>query len=181
MRRLIVLMIVLCSCTEHQNSLPHRQEIALNTTSFNGKVVLESLQVNKGFRLTLYKESTISDQTIFKHRYYKLDTADVDHDGSTEILVGIVKPTEFDPVEKKRLFILRVDDGQLRPLWLGSKVCQELIDFRTLGNGIVQTFERTKDGNYAVGNYQWQSFGLALINYKHNEILFDDARTFFQQ
>jgi hypothetical protein len=180
MTRLLVLVMIFSSCTGSE-PLQQKIQITLGDISADAKVVLEPLIVNKGFSLTLYQDHAISDRTIFKYQYYKLDTADIDRDGHTDILVGIIKPTEFDPVEKKRLFILRVDNGQLRPLWLGSKVCQELIDFKTVGNGIVQTFERTKNGKYAVGNYKWQSFGLALINYKHNDIRFDDAFTFFHQ
>jgi hypothetical protein len=180
MKRLIILVMIFSSCTDPQQ-VQSKIQIALGNIPSEGKIILEPLTVNKGFRLTLYQDHAISDRTIFKYQYYKLDTADVDRDGHTDILLGIIKSTEFDPVEKKRLFILRVDNGQLRPLWLGSKVCQELIDFKTIGDGVVQTFERTKNGKYAVGNYKWQSFGLALINYKHNEIQFDDAFTFFHQ
>lgn len=54
------------------------------------------------------------DQTIFKYVPYQFDTTDVDRDGRTEILIGLIKSTEFDPQEKKRLFILRIDNGQMR-------------------------------------------------------------------
>lgn len=64
-----------------------------------------------------------------------------------EIIVGVIKPTRFDPKPDKRLFIYRIaDEAYIRPLWLGSRVAQPLEDFRiireetptrirTLGNG----------------------------------------------
>jgi len=135
---------------------------------------------SKGFKIALTDgEGEEVDRTIFNYPFYQLDTADVNRDGRTEILVGLVKPTEFDPQEKKRLFILRIDEGQLRPLWLGSKVCQQLVDFKTLPNGLVKTLEQTKEGNYTVGIYEWQGFGLTLIKYVSNEKPYDEAITIF--
>jgi hypothetical protein len=119
------------------------------------------------------------DHTIFSHQPYQLDTADVNRDGRTDIIVGIIKSTHFDPGEKKRLFILQIDEGQLRPLWLGSKVCQQLVDFRAMSNGIVKTLERTKEGNYAIGLYEWQGFGLTLLEYSSNEKSYTEALEIF--
>ncbi len=148
---------------------------------FSGKVSFQKLTTTTGFKVLLQnREGLVLDQTVFRYIPYHFDTADVNHDGRTEILIGLIKPTEFDPQQKKRLFILRVDENQLRPLWLGSKVCQELINFRSLHNGDLQTMERTSHGNYALGNYYWQSFGLTLRNYTHNEITLDEALKIFQ-
>jgi hypothetical protein len=180
-RFLIFSILILGSCSEQPSSFLTHAEMPIRHSPFNGKVVIESLSEVDGFRLSLYHEQTFTDRAIFKYKPYKLDTGDVNRDGVTDILVGLIKPTKFDPTEKKRLFIIRIDDGQLRPLWLGTRVCQELYDFKSLDNGIIQTIEKTKKGNYAVGQYRWQSFGLTLITYLHNEISLTDAVMFFHQ
>ena len=163
-----------------ENSIPDGYELTIKDKFFEGKAVFRKLSRVNGFKVLLTTNSyEITDQTIFNYTPYQLDAADVNRDGKTEILVGLIKSTEFDPAEKKRLFILRIDEGQLRPLWLGSRVCQELINFKAIDGGIVRTLEKTAKGNYSIGQYEWQGFGLTLINYTHNEIPFNDASKIF--
>jgi hypothetical protein len=178
---LFSLLTILISCNQQAAYLPHPSVYPINDKFFSGKVEVQMLTSIQGFKVLL-KDSLdhAIDQIIFKYVPYQFDTADVNHDGRTEILIGLIKATEFDPHEKKRLFILRVDNRQLRPLWLGSKVCQELIDFRSLDNGIVQTIERTAKDTYAIGDYYWESFGLTLRNYTHTEISLNEALQIFQ-
>ncbi|HEY0653922.1 MAG TPA: hypothetical protein VGD65_12375 [Chryseosolibacter sp.] len=168
--------ILLC-CSKPEVRFP--SPIAIRDHYFQGDVRISFLR-NKGFKVSLTTDGQQVDQVVFPYEAYHFDTADVNHDGSTDILLGLIKPTEFDPVHKKRLFILRVDHDQLRPLWLGSKVCQNLISFKAKSNGIIQTLEQTNNGNYAVGVYQWESFGLTLIHYRINEKPYHDAIQIFE-
>jgi hypothetical protein len=173
-----VLLFISCSVSQENVALFEKSEFKIEDRFFSGKAMLTS--ATKGFKvLLLNARGEQLDQIIFNYRLYQLDTADVNHDGKTEILIGLIKSTEFDPGEKKRLFILRIDEGQLRPLWLGSKVCQQLVDFKTLTNGIVQTLEKTARGNYAIGTYEWEGFGLTLINYTHDEKTYDEVIKIF--
>jgi len=173
------LLILFASCNT-SDRFSNGCELTIRNTSFQGKVVYQKLIENTGFRISLKTLSgNTVDNIIFHHTLYQLDTVDIDHDGNTEILIGLIKPTTFDPVVKKRLFILRVDGTQLRPRWLGSKVCQELIDFKSADNGMIQTLERTTKGNYAIGSYHWQSFGLILKQYRYNEIPLHEATKLF--
>ena len=181
MKRLIALLLVIISCAGPTDEpIADGYELTVNDRNFQGKAVLRKLSVSLGFKILLENHAgEITDETVFRYAPYRLDTADVNRDGKTDVLVGLIKSTEFDPTQKKRLFILRIDEGQLRPLWLGSKVCQELINFKALEGGFVQTLERTQKGNYAIGLYEWQGFGLTLINYIHNEIQYTDAFKIF--
>ena len=175
---LILATLALLSC--EGTPLTREHSLQISNPSFKGQVRYMPLSSRKGFKLSLIDEhNNTTDQTFFQYEPYRLDTADVDHDGNTDVLVGLIKPTQFDPVEKKRLFIMRVDDGQLRPLWLGSKVCQELIDFKPAQKGVVTTLEKTKNGAFAIGKYEWQGFGLGLIHYTHQDITFDHASQIF--
>ena len=177
----ILLLCILSSCTgtfdfRHTSTLPIRDDF------FSGQVQLQHLTSRQGFKVLLTDSAgKMLDQTVFNYVSYQLDTADVNRDGRTEILIGLIKATEFDPLEKKRLFILRIDHGRLRPLWLGSKVCQELVNFRCLNNGIVQTIEKTSSYKFTIGQYYWQSFGLTLQDYTGNYESIHEALYAFQQ
>jgi hypothetical protein len=174
---LIFFVALLAACTSN-NHLSDNTIIPIHDEYFNGHA--QFAYTSKGFRISLFDaQGTKLDQAIFNYQAYQLDTSDVDRDGRTDLIVGLIKPTEFDPHEKKRLFILRIDEGQLRPLWLGSKVCQQLVDFRPMANGVVRTLEKTKDGNYAIGLYEWQGFGLTLIEYTGNEKPYHEALAIF--
>jgi hypothetical protein len=176
---IFVLFVSLFGCSiPHESLVLERSELEIRDQYFDGHVRVST--TSNGFKISLINNRGEElDRTIFNYQPYQLDTADVDRDGRTEILVGLIKSTEFDPQEKKRLFILRIDDGQLRPLWLGSKVCQQLVDFKTTANGVVRTLEKTKGGNYAIGIYEWQGFGLTLIKYISDEKSYDEAITVF--
>lgn len=178
---LVGLCFLLTACREQEETFPNNRELTIHDNFFTGKVVFQKLSSTEGFKLLLKNSlNEVQDQAIFKYTPYQLDTGDINHDGSLEILVGLIKTTTFDPVEKKRLFILRIDDEQLRPMWLGSKVCQELINFRTRGHGVIQTIEKSKTNTYSIGHYEWQSFGLTLLHYTHEKISFDEALQIFQ-
>lgn len=181
MRLLIVCLITLVSCSR-EDAFPEQTEFSIADQSFTGDVVFQKLISTTGFKVVLRNEfgATI-DQTVFRYIPYRFDTADVDHDNRTEIIVGLVKATRFDPAEKKRLFILRIDENHLRPMWLGSKVCQDLVDFKVLPNGIIRTLEQTKAGSFSVGSYYWESFGLTLEKYTHEQIPKEHAIQIFNE
>lgn len=181
MKNYLLLFVILVSCKGASTSLPEPHELPINDKFFAGKVHFEMLTSTHGFKVILKDTANQAiDQKIFRYTLYQFDTADVDRDGTTEIIIGLIKSTKFDPMEKKRLFILRIDNGHLRPLWLGSKVCQELVDFKSIENGVIQTIEKTAHDRYSIGNYYWESFGLTLQHYTHTEITFDDALQHFK-
>jgi hypothetical protein len=176
----IFCVVVLIGCNA-ATQFPALHQFSIADESFTGKVIFKKLTSTEGFKILLANQSGKTvDQTVFRFTPYRFDTADVNQDGRTELIVGLTKSTRFDPIEKKRLFILRIDDNHIRPMWLGSKVCQELIDFKVLTNGTIQTLERTTTGSFSIGNYYWQSFGLTLDKYTHNEISLNHASQIFR-
>jgi hypothetical protein len=113
------------------------------------------------------------------YEVFKLDTGDVNSDGSTDILVGVIKKTRFDSIYRKRLFIFKLLEGYIRPLWLGSRVSQPLEDFRFCSgqpSGVIRTIELERDGLFLVAEYRWQSFGLAFIRYMVREVSLKQAK-----
>ena len=174
------MLAMICGCSTGP-TFPEVTEFSVADESFAGKIKFKKLTTTEGFKVLLETSTGETDQMIFRYKPYRFDTADVDRDGNTEVIVGLIKATHFDPIEMKRLFILKIDDNNLRPLWLGSKVCQELIDFKVLSNGTIQTLERTSTGGYSIGKYYWQSFGLTLEKYIHHETNFNYATQLFKQ
>lgn len=176
---ILVILLAGLSCSK-VNEFPAANEFYISDKAFRGHVSFSQLSSVSGFRIQLNDHNgRMIDHKIFRYKPYRFDTADVDQDGSTDIIVGLIKPTHFDPIESKRLFILQIKDNHIIPMWLGSKVCQELVDFKTSSNGHIVTLEQTTKGNFAIGDYFWQSFGLALDNYQYNEISLSDAKQIF--
>ena len=103
---------------------------------------------------------------------YAFATADIDGDGSTDALVGVIKPTRFDPRTEPRLFVFRNVHGRIRPLWLGSRLCGQLHNFRAAPQHStprraatdILTLERDRHGTWFVGRYAWQSFGFTQVS-----------------
>ena len=98
---------------------------------------------------------------------YQFAQGDVDNDGRPDLLFGPVKTTRFDSTMRRRLFVYKLEGGQLRPRWLGSRVVYRLLYFRAgqpkpPGPTVVYTLEQLPDGRYGVGHYRWQGFGLVL-------------------
>lgn len=92
---------------------------------------------------------------------YQFQTGDVDGDGRTDAMVGVVKATRFYREKGRRLFIFKQVEGKVRPLWLGSKLGGILRDFR-FTDGRLRSLEMTTDGRYVVAEYRWSGFGMAF-------------------
>ena len=102
-----------------------------------------------------------------------------DGKANAEIIVGVIKPTRFDPKPDKRLFIYRIaDEAYIRPLWLGSRVAQPLEDFRIIREETptrIRTLERERSGNFLVAEYIWRGFGLDFKRYLKREVKKQEA------
>ena len=92
---------------------------------------------------------------------YQYQTGDVDGDGRTDAIVGVIKSTRFYPEKARRIFIFKQINGKARPLWLGSKLGGILEDFHYI-DGKIRALEKTGDGLYVVSDYKWGGFGMAF-------------------
>jgi hypothetical protein len=113
---------------------------------------------------------------------YHFEIADIDNNGMKDILVGVIKKTHFDPLVRKRLFAYRLDQGYIRPLWLGSKVGRPLEDFKSVrreNSTVIRTIEQDTQKNFYVGEYKWDGFGLTWIRYFGERISYENSAKLF--
>lgn len=111
---------------------------------------------------------------------YRFQTGDVDGDGRTDAMVGVVKATRFYPQKGRRLFIFKQVNGKARPLWLGSRLGGILEDFRFV-DGRIRSLETTTDGIYVVAEYKWSGFGMAFERYIIKGTDKETATKYFRQ
>lgn len=120
-------------------------------------------QTDSLYVLTLTTDSS-SNHWRLPYPVYRMETGDVDGNGTTEALVGVIKPTRFYPEMGRRLFIFKNYEGLVRPMWLGSKLGGTLQDFH-FRNGCVRSLETNAKGEYTVAEYRWSGFGVAFERY----------------
>lgn len=129
------------------------------------------------------KENIISEWKL-NYPVYHFECADINGDGSDDILVGVIKPSRFDSVSRKRIFIFKLFDGYIRPLWLGSRVSQPLEDFKVIRSqplNLIRTIEYEENGNFLVAEYKWKGFGLTFVKYIIRNSKLEEVRKIFNQ
>jgi len=109
---------------------------------------------------------------------YRFATGDVDADGNTDALVGVVKSTRFHPEVGRRLFVFKLVNGKVRPLWLGSKLGGELVDFN-FTDGKIRSLEKTGPCAYMVAIYGWQGFGPSFEKFIVKDTDYQTALKYF--
>ena len=142
---------------------------------------------NGGFSLekiddTLYNVvlETDSSRDVWELRFpvYRFCTGDMDGDSIVDAIVGVEKTTRFDPVVRRRVFMFRNIGGKVRPLWMGSRLGQPVVDFRVVqvdGETRLRSVEEEKNGKFLVAEYRWSSFGVKFIRYICRDFEFDNS------
>lgn len=131
--------------------------------------------------LYILKLATDSMQNQWRLPYpvYRMETGDVDGNGSTDALVGVIKRTRYYPDIARRLFIFKNYEGLIRPMWLGSKLGGTLHDFH-FRNGCVRSLESNAKGEYFVVEYRWNGFGMGFERYLIKNVDETKAREIFE-
>lgn len=128
-----------------------------------------------------FRDGSLVDSSRWPLPYpiYRLEAGDIDGNETDDIAVGVVKATRYDSIVRKRIFIFQLQDGNIIPLWLGSRVSQPLHDFRLHGCGErhnVRTIEVEQDGSFLVAEYEWYGFGLSFVRYLARHATLSQAR-----
>ena len=165
------------------DDFPSFDSLQIADKYFTGTVSLKKLSHRPGYRLSATSDKGEEHDVYLPYPVYRFETSDINRDGRTDVLIGVRKTTHFEPQIAKRLFALRIDSGRLRPLWLGSKVCQDLVDFRPITKNhktLILTLEKDANEKYYIGYYDWLDFGLELIEYRNSTLDYSVAKTIFQ-
>jgi len=99
---------------------------------------------------------------------WKIEVADIDGDGISEILTAVYKTTHFDEEERNRMFIFNYIDGILTKKWTGSDIAGNWNDF-IVGDllpmkGDELIFTQETDGKLEkISIYYWFDFGFLLL------------------
>lgn len=173
----VACVLFLCSCSKASFS----KDMNIEDAYFNGKIHLEKNKKLGRYCLSIHNLKTGGKDRIFTpYEVFTMETGDINGDGRTDICLGITKPTPFDSVLKKRLFIFQIDKDYIRPLWLSSRLVKPLEDFRVITHkdsaSTVLTIEKDKKHSYSVNEYRWASFGMHLITTHGASLSFADAQ-----
>ena len=133
---------------------------------------------------TLHVLELSSKQQVSKwplpYPVYQFQTGDVDGDGKTDAMVGVIKSTRYFPEKGRRLFIFKNYEGHVRALWLGSRLGGILQDFRYV-DGLIRSLETTTDNRYVVAEYQWEHFGMGFRRFLAKNVSREEALQVFNQ
>jgi hypothetical protein len=118
-----------------------------------------------GHKLTLFKNGVALKSLALNGKLSEISIGDINNDNEPEILLGIAKKVNFDPRERKRLNIFKVENDGIQVVWLGTHLLHDLQSFRISRNKNVNylyTIERDSLNNTKKGIYEWDEFGFAL-------------------
>lgn len=118
-----------------------------------------------------FNGDSIISQWELRFPVYRFDYGDLNDDGVNEIVVGVTKKTRYWE-EGNRLFIYKLYNGRLiRPLWLGSRLGGEILDFhinRSTKPAQIITTEDFKD-SIVTAVYSLGGFGLRFVGIEKSE------------
>lgn len=100
-----------------------------------------------------------------KLKPWKIDTGDIDGDGSREISIGVYKETIFHPVMAKRPFIYSFKEDSLLAKWRGSRLARPFIDytFYDIDDDNIDeiiSIEILENQKMLINSYKWIGFGI---------------------
>lgn len=133
-----------------------------------------------GNRLEIYREYALKDNEpiIASDAAYSFDLAilqplkvqvgDINGDGLMEIAICVYKEAQFHPVMAKRPFFYDLEEGELIPIWLGSRLSRPfddyiLCDIDADDTEEIISIERQEDESCVIAAYNWKGFGFEVF------------------
>ena len=98
----------------------------------------------------------------------KVQLGDVNGDSINEVAICVYKTAKFHPVMAKRPFFFDLVEGQLIPVWLGSRLSRPFDDYILYdldGDDIdeIMSIEQLEDGGRVLAVYNWKGFGFEML------------------
>lgn len=97
----------------------------------------------------------------------KVLAGDINGDGEKELAVCVYKTTKFHPVLAKRPFFYKIREGELEPVWLGSRLARPFADYilSDVDHDAIDeivSIEYLEDGGQVFAIYDWKGFGFEV-------------------
>jgi hypothetical protein len=98
----------------------------------------------------------------------KVQLGEVNGDGAVDVSVCVCKTAKFHPVMAKRPFFFNLVEGNLIPLWLGSRLSRPFADYilydvdEDAVDEII-SIEHLENGGRVVAAYDWKGFGFEIL------------------
>jgi hypothetical protein len=174
---LLINLLFMTSC--HLN-VPFTKSCTIEDSYFKGIIKVVKNEKLGRYCLSIKNTTDSSTDRIFiPYEIFAMETGDVNHDGRTDICIGLIKPTPFDPVPRKRLFIFQIDRNYIRPLWLSSRLVHPLEGFKIArdkdGRDIILAVERVGRNTYCISEYKWESFGMSFVREYKSQLTLSEA------
>ncbi|MDR0446743.1 MAG: hypothetical protein LBH17_06950 [Oscillospiraceae bacterium] len=98
----------------------------------------------------------------------KVQLGDINGDGVSEISICVYKTATFHPVMAKRPFFFDLVEGNLIPVWLGSRLSRPfddyiLYDIDADSISEIISIERLELDSRVVAAYNWKGFGFEIL------------------
>jgi hypothetical protein len=98
----------------------------------------------------------------------KVQIGDVTGDGVDEVALCVYKTTKFYPELEKRPFFFDLVEGNLIPVWLGSRLSRPFDDYilYDIDDDAIDeiiSIERLESGQRVIAVYNWRGFGFEML------------------
>lgn len=164
---LVALLLIVFSCGTKES----KEQFVIQTEA--GDITVRLLRSETSNYLESSRNDSILSRWPLPYPVFRIEQGDVDGDGQSDIATGVIKATRRDSVVRKRLFLFKLQQGKIAPLWLGSSLSQPLEDFRLLMHDdkiIVRSIELEKSNLFLVAEYEWFGFGLTFRKYQGRDL-----------